>query len=181
MGVGVVGFAWSGCSIEKHYELLSFFFDGVPNPNALSVTGSAGGFESLRDSPTYSAHRPFLDEQCSECHTSQFSTSGVSADVCMNCHDDVPTSLERMHGPVAAGACLWCHVPHESAFASLLKEKPRAVCGQCHEQGLLNTSKVPAHADETRQCLECHYGHGGTSSYFLRPDAKRAQPGNQEP
>ncbi|MEI6568379.1 MAG: hypothetical protein WCR20_17000, partial [Verrucomicrobiota bacterium] len=29
-GIGL----WAGCASEKHYKLLSFFFDGVPSPGA---------------------------------------------------------------------------------------------------------------------------------------------------
>ena len=35
--------AWAGCSIEKHYKTLSFFFDGVPNPEAKAKAAAAGG------------------------------------------------------------------------------------------------------------------------------------------
>jgi predicted CXXCH cytochrome family protein len=75
-----------------------------------------------------------------------------------------------MHGPVVAAACLWCHAPHESAFSALLKDEPRNVCIGCHDQGLLGTERVPAHADESRSCLDCHYGHGGTRQYFIRDE-----------
>ncbi|MCL4222262.1 MAG: hypothetical protein KJZ65_12930 [Phycisphaerales bacterium] len=177
---GLAGLVWSGCSIEKNYELLSFFFDGVPNPNALPIMAAAGNPAFIRQSPTYSGHRPYLDDRCVDCHGSGFTTGGVTAAVCMKCHGEVPQEYPRMHGPVPAGACLWCHVPHESAWAHLLKAPSRDVCGQCHDSTLLSSSKVPEHQDEARQCLDCHYGHGGTSAYFLRSASDRVEPKAKE-
>lgn len=178
--VGVAGLVWSGCSVEKNYALLSFFFDGVPNPNALPIMSTAGNPAFIRQSPTYSGHKPFLEDRCVDCHGSGFTTSGVTASVCMKCHGEVPQEYPRMHGPVPAGACLWCHVPHESAWAHLLKAPSRDVCAQCHDATLLSSAKVPEHQDQSRQCLECHYGHGGTSAYFLRPASDRVGPKAKE-
>lgn len=165
----VAGAVWAGCSVEKHYELLSFFFDGVPNPNALPVTPTAGGnTASMRASATYTIHKPFLEEKCDSCHKSMFDRTGIGSDVCIACHSDVQDEYRVMHGPVAVGACLWCHVPHESAFAHLLKETDRLVCTQCHGVGMLDTEQVPEHADEARACLECHTGHGSSARFMLR-------------
>lgn len=177
---GVAGLIWSGCAVEKNYELLSFFFDGVPNPNALPITSTAGNPEFMRQSPTYSAHQPFLDDRCMECHGSNFTTGEVPLDVCLKCHGEVPQEYPRMHGPVPAGACLWCHVPHESAWAHLIKAPSRDVCAQCHDATMLSSRSVPEHQDETRQCLDCHYGHGGTSAYFLRSASDRVGPKSKE-
>ena len=166
----VAGAVWAGCSVEKHYELLSFFFDGVPNPNALPVTPTAGGSAmTMRQSPTYTIHKPFKDEKCDACHKSMFDRTGIGSDVCLACHSDVQDEYRVMHGPVAVGACLWCHVPHESGFAHLLKETDRRVCTQCHGAEMLDTERVPAHADEARGCLECHGGHGSDARYMLKP------------
>ena len=110
LGVSAGGIVWFGCSVEKHYDLLSFFFDGVPNPNALPVTATAGDPISMRQSPTYVAHTPYVERQCDSCHRSRFDTSRVGAEVCLPCHEGVETEYRVMHGPVALGACLWCHV-----------------------------------------------------------------------
>ena len=160
--------AWAGCSAERNYQLLTFFFDGVPNPNALPITATSGGRAvSMRASPTYSGHPPFLAEECSACHKSKFSQQAITAEVCAECHDGVRDQFPFMHGPVIVGACLWCHVPHESAYSHLLKQEPRVVCGQCHELAQLSTEGVPGHADEERSCLDCHSGHGSVRRYML--------------
>ncbi|USN99288.1 MAG: hypothetical protein H6810_01015 [Phycisphaeraceae bacterium] len=159
---------WAGCSIKKHYELLSFFFDGVPNPNAMPIAAAAGDPRTMRQSPTYSAHRPYLDGQCAECHGRGFSTTSVEPTVCLKCHQSVQREHRFMHGPVAFGACLLCHVPHESAYASLFKGDSRQVCMQCHDKTMLSGADVPEHLDDTTACLTCHYGHGAEVRYMLR-------------
>lgn len=163
----LVALVWTGCSVEKNYELLSFFFDGVPNPNRLTnIDGGSPG--SMRESLTYTIHQPYAEQQCDACHRSMFDRSGIGSEVCLNCHSDVQNEYAYMHGPVAVGACLWCHAPHESAYAHLLKEKDRPVCTQCHGPAMLDTERVPAHADEERGCLECHTGHGSDARHQLR-------------
>lgn len=161
---------WLGCSVEKNYKTLSFFFDGVPDPNA--PAGRPGSQQAgeidIKQSPTYSIHRPFKDDACAECHGSRLRLSRDDSTVCLKCHAVKTTEHAKMHGPVAAGACLWCHTSHESAYPSLLKDQDRRVCLQCHEPGLLNSSRTPAHADAARGCLECHFGHGGERPLFLR-------------
>lgn len=168
--------AWSGCSVEKHYEVLSFFFDGVPDPNAPKMQDGALDGRTLRQSPTYSAHDPFIEERCSDCHQSRFNLGPQDSGICLDCHENATTEQPRMHGPVVAVACLWCHSPHESPYASLLKGPARQVCTTCHEQSMLDTQRVPEHADAERSCLDCHYGHGGMSRYFLRGEASVAAP-----
>jgi predicted CXXCH cytochrome family protein len=135
---------------------------------------------NLRDSPTYSVHRPFLEERCGDCHTSRFRLEAVGADVCLKCHASATGQYPHVHGPVAAGACLWCHVPHESAYAHLFKGEARGVCTQCHDPSLMKADRVPAHADEHRDCLECHAGHGGLDRYFLTDGGSAGPPAPRE-
>src|SRR5690606_26299277 len=149
---------WSGCSPAGRYRTLSFFFDGVPDPAAPEIDTSS--VQALRRSPTYSVHQPFAEERCSDCHSQRFNLGPQDSGLCLNCHAEVPSEQPFMHGPVAAVACLWCHSAHESAYPSLLKGPARQVCSSCHEPGLLNVTRVPAHADESLSCLECHPGHG---------------------
>jgi len=87
--------------------------------------------------------------------------------VCQKCHAAVLDSHPRMHGPVAAGACLMCHAQHESTVKNLLRVVPPARCTQCHGPKFIGTPKSPVHADMTRDCRDCHSGHGGDARYFL--------------
>ncbi len=172
-----LGFVWAGCSIEKHYNVLSFFFDGVPNPNALPITASAGGSPTImRLSPTYTAHTPYVEQTCAECHGNSFDMEAVSSDVCLNCHEGAREQFRNMHGPVAFGACMWCHVPHESAFPALLKGEPRIVCTQCHDSKVLRTDVVSEHGESSVSCLACHYGHGHRERFMLREDRPESVP-----
>jgi len=179
-GVLVAGASiWSGCSVEKNYELLSFFFDGVPNPNAPQSTLAGGSGAAMRDSPTYTVHPPFAEARCDACHKSMFDRTGIGAEVCQECHAGTQDEFAMMHGPVSVGACLWCHVPHQSAYAHLLKRPERETCTQCHRSELLNHEVVAEHADETRGCLECHVGHGSDARYLLRDHTYRPVPAEE--
>jgi predicted CXXCH cytochrome family protein len=174
LGGILLALAWEGCSVERNYKTLSLFFDGVPSPEARAKAAALSGINpDARKSPTYSLHKPFGEDRCTDCHNNISALTSVSADVCMKCHKQVPTEYARMHGPVAAGACLWCHSPHESPQAHLLKKPAREVCIQCHEAGLLDATRIPAHADAAASCLDCHGGHGGPAAYFLREGISR--------
>lgn len=168
-GVGALAAAWSGCTVTKdNYKTLSFFFDGVPKPRDSTGPGAGGIAEAVA---AVIVHRPYAEEKCDACHRTRFRPSRNDASACRECHSGVETAHERMHGPVVSGACLWCHAPHESKHAALLRDRDRKVCGQCHTPGLLESTRVPAHADEARACLECHSGHGGREPYLLKPGA----------
>lgn len=172
---GSVG--WTGCSVDRHYRTLSFFFDGVPNPEAKAAAqGASGVTAAMRASATYTVHRPFAEERCGECHRGQLEFRGLDSRVCLKCHEGEKTRHARMHGPVAAGECLWCHLPHESAEAHLLRKAARQTCVQCHDASLLKDDGVPAHADAARGCLECHSGHGGSAPMFLKEGVSRLAP-----
>lgn len=168
-GVAVTAaLVWAGCSVEKHYDLLSFFFDGVPNPHALPILASSGDPAAIRLSKTYTAHEPFVKQDCSACHGARFDMKAVEANVCSKCHEGAQDAYPFMHGPVALGACLWCHAAHESAYPALLKSDARTVCVQCHVPALLSTDRVPQHADKSVSCLECHVGHGSDARWLLK-------------
>jgi predicted CXXCH cytochrome family protein len=168
-----------GCSAEKRYQVLSVFFDGVPDPNAPVVqvdeegnSDSIIGHSSSSGNVVWYRHKPYKENKCDSCHAGasgqyvDFSQTANDPNLCRKCHKDVRRQYPVMHGPVAAGACKFCHSPHESTQAHLLKDKPRVVCMQCHEQELLSTS-VPEHVAGDRSCLDCHDGHGGEKHNLL--------------
>jgi len=169
-GLGI----WVGCTVTpENYEFLSYFFDGVPDPNA--PIGAPG--VPISQSPTYTAHQPFLDGKCVDCHGRRFNVTAVDATVCLQCHEGITEAQPLMHGPVAALACLWCHTPHESPYAALLKSPPREVCSACHTPDMLGAARTPEHRpDSTVSCVECHSGHGGTTRYFLHDPSLLERP-----
>lgn len=165
----LIGLFWSGCTVTpSNYKTLSRFFDGVPDPNAVVAADGTGGPAPM---PSLSIHEPYSKEACAECHNTGVRLSRESSTLCLKCHEKVPGEHVQMHGPVAAGACLWCHSPHESPYKHLLREPDPKVCTQCHTPSLLDATRVPAHGDAARSCLECHFGHGGPERYQLRPSS----------
>jgi predicted CXXCH cytochrome family protein len=176
--IAIIGAAvlWQGCTATKdNYALLSTFFDGVPDPNAKLATIDQRTGE-IRATGSFSAHKPYAEERCGECHQGAEMLTRDSSAMCLRCHEGVPTQYPRMHGPVAAVACLWCHHPHESVRPHLMREEDRKLCTQCHVPGGFDPVRVPAHADERRACMECHTAHGGTAAHMLRPGADANTP-----
>jgi predicted CXXCH cytochrome family protein len=173
---------WAGCTVTpENYKLLSTFFDGVPDPSMSGPSGNMVGFD-ISQSPTYSIHKPYEEQQCEVCHKVGLQPTRNDSAMCIGCHEKTPSEHRFTHGPVAAGACMWCHAPHESAHAALLRDVDRKVCGQCHTPAMLDSTKVPEHTDESRACLECHTGHGGSAPYMLRPaDSGRKGGPDQRP
>ncbi len=160
-------FQWVGCSVEKNYELLSKFFDGVPDPNA---TGPRNQL-AISKSPTFSEHRPFTDDACSECHTDPSTTMLTRDDssMCIRCHAQIKEQYPVMHGAVTGNGCLMCHNPHLSSLAYLLREEAPGLCLQCHE--MKNQVRTRSHQDLGQNCLSCHGGHGGDAPFFLLDQA----------
>ena len=169
-----------GCSTPRErYKVLSFFFDGVPNPDAPPKKIVAAVVDT-EDKPVLNAtvisrHKPYEERKCAVCHSSakgEIQEFGKAYEACVKCHKKVTTGRPRMHGPVAVGACSFCHAPHESIYPALLKDSPAKVCRNCHEQALL--SAIPQHAEGQKNCITCHYGHGGNERYFLKPEPTSA-------
>lgn len=166
-------FAWVGCSSPtERYQVLSFFFDGVPNPNApkkvVKVENNATPVLTLT---IVSRHKPFVENQCDSCHRSATGQMVDFTDTyksCAKCHPKVANQYSHMHGPVARPACQFCHTGHESAYPHLLRADPVKVCTQCHDAQLLG-NKPLEHNDGHTNCLNCHGSHGGNEAYFLKP------------
>lgn len=135
-------------------------------------------------------HPPFALRLCSACHPvsrregagfANIDLSGTGTtnqpvpELCYGCHPDkVPTpetlSEGWMHGPVAAGACTFCHHPHSSRNQFLLVAKPSGeLCRRCHRPALMHLGDAPR-LEEGRDCTECHFGHMGESRFLLKPE-----------
>lgn len=161
-----------GCTPERRYKVLSFFFDGVPDPNAPKVDRNAGQVVTTSSGRVIRVyqHKPFKDNQCGSCHAvssgSYESFEKLDAKICLKCHANELTRYPVMHGPVASVQCLTCHSPHESAIPGLLKEKAPGVCTQCHVPDLRPKDKD--HQSPASPCLTCHVGHGSNKQGLLR-------------
>jgi predicted CXXCH cytochrome family protein len=173
-----VALIWGGCSVEKHYDVLNFFFDGVPEPvsEETGAAGTVGGGRGTAGGGPVSSHSAYIARRCETCHGDRasfsFVTSGfsdVDDAVCMQCHQEVVDAELRLHGPVAVQACLFCHQPHVSPHPNLLVDASPGLCLRCHLPEVQGAPSSQAHEDLTRDCLECHFGHGGSDRYYLRP------------
>lgn len=160
---------WTGCSVERDHKLLSFFFDGVPDPSLVKTSADALQFAKATGGTVY-AHPPFANNKCWECHQNLSGEEArqVRPDICFKCHATIASEHAKMHGAVAAGACVYCHSPHESTIKHLLKSTAPKLCLQCHSKVSFGNPPAPVHQDLNRDCLECHSGHGGPERFFLR-------------
>lgn len=166
----------AGCGTPRgRYRVLSYFFDGVPNPDAPKVVKTINLTSVDLGKPAVavvSRHKPFVEGKCDSCHRSDSGMMIEFADAykgCAKCHSTVAFKYPRMHGPVATAACQWCHTPHESYEPALLKGPAIKVCTQCHDQQLLGP-KPAQHTDGSTSCITCHHGHGGPEAYFLKTE-----------
>ncbi len=203
-----------GCSTERRYRALSFWFDGVPDPNAPPIDEEETPAEGDRAArvaairadrrraarapppPPVSVHAPYADKACMTCHPftdnsrrrglPQFSLQqGVSGgqgllvkpvgELCVTCHEEYGREAAAaaglwLHGPVAAGACTFCHDQHSSKYPRLLRTaQARVLCLRCHD-----ALRLDANADhpsmeelEDEDCTTCHDPHQGTSRFLM--------------
>ncbi len=177
----VMLFLIMGCSPKTRYQVLSFFFDGVPNPEQKAATAQKTTADTLQSKqnrrlslrrpqePQQFFHPPFADRDCGACHDMGGGNrlNAPVPDLCFECHDDFRQELEVLHGPVAAGACTACHHPHVSKNEKLLARAGQELCLYCHD--IRDVRKNDAHEDlGTTLCTECHDAHGGDEIPFLK-------------
>jgi predicted CXXCH cytochrome family protein len=171
-----------GCSPTQRYEVLSFFFDGVPEPGAEAKGARRVSPQLITDQPAdpslarpaMRVHEPYRQGQCTTCHPKQASFFlGEDFDrrgLCFGCHQPFRQKLDglrRVHGPVAAGYCLVCHDPHESLHPGLAVEADPRLCHACHDRD--DVLAGAAHRDiGDGKCLPCHDAHGSDAPALLR-------------
>lgn len=169
----------TACAEATRYRVLSFFFDGVPEPgSAPAGTSTADGLLTApqgarRAPPVVYRHPPYRDGACRDCHDpgGRWVVRTVEEGLCQRCHPTIPGDDTFVHGPVASNGCLSCHHHHESAHPFMLIVAPAELCEHCHERSNLSTG--PHHATlEQQPCLECHDPHGGDNRFLVKPVAK---------
>ncbi|MGD0388924.1 MAG: cytochrome c3 family protein [Tepidisphaeraceae bacterium] len=171
-----------GCSVRKNYKTLSFFFDGVPDPNApvkasLAPLSAAAGPNGEPAPVKMYRHKPYAEGKCGECHAADKKhLVTVKAELCVKCHAPAVNQYPVMHAPVAIGQCLWCHEPHESDSPRLLKTTAPTLCMQCHDPELLPADVKPHQMADQANCLACHVGHGGAKASLLLVDNPTISP-----
>lgn len=168
------GLATSCMSPREKHRVLTFFFDGVPSPDAEESSGqwtepepSEGRVAEVRrrPAPIFVRHEP----ACDDCHAGSeaaFRLSQPKETLCWECHDPDDFRGAVVHGPVAAGQCGACHSPHKSRFEHLLLSEGASICGKCH--GPETFAAIEEHrAEEGENCLACHDPHAADRRYML--------------
>jgi len=184
---GLVCLLLTGCLTEvDRHQYLTALLDGVPElPEEQQLCDEyylqrraaeeAGTFQAATDGETEnrkrSSHKPYREKKCNDCHSGDKSTSGglivPKQELCGVCHKDFVTG-NNVHGPVAVGDCLACHLPHNSNEVSLLKAAPDEICGQCHQEERLAAGMHNRLHERGMGCMECHDAHSGDARYFLK-------------
>jgi len=168
------------CSTDKNRKALSFFFDGVPQPDtvaALTDTGSrpsesnveTGDSALARVVTVYTLHYPFEEKECMSCHNENSPGEMVlpEPDLCYMCHDDFANQYEVVHGAVVLGMCTSCHQAHQSRYNYLLKMTDQTLCTQCHDLEQVLQNEMHSDIGDT-ECTLCHNPHGGSDQYLIR-------------
>lgn len=173
----------TSCDEETRYQVLSFFFDGVPPPGSQEQMVTV--VDSTRDSTatqpqarqprvpqtTWYLHKPYKEKRCNDCHESGFGNKLVENRVdilCKTCHEKFNERRLYTHGPVAVGQCMICHNPHRTTNEHLLIRAGQELCTFCHEA--IDRETIPEHQLTAEQkCESCHSPHfSNISKQYLR-------------
>lgn len=197
----LAGMGLAGCGDpQSRYKMLSFFFDGVPEPgapprpkNARRGLGRSAEEDLVATSRPTSApavaaveapliyHAPFKDpKKCKFCHDPGKSFGTPDADTCRQCHKRHYDQQwdDWTHGPVALGQCSLCHVAHSSRYAGLLTAPMPDLCLGCHDPK--RTMERPYHATAAVQpCTTCHDPHFAGNRQLLLDSAAYARRGGR--
>jgi predicted CXXCH cytochrome family protein len=181
IGMTVLMFA-AACSVQDHFRTLSFFFDGVPSPEAVRQAALVDSLKAAAKdtsailaktaTPTSFVHQPYLEKKCDECHNtgSMGSQKQLMPGLCYQCHTDFGTQYTFEHGPSAGGYCTQCHHPHQSKEEKLLVRTGNGLCLQCHDTLLVVENPFHKISGETN-CITCHNPHGSNNRFLMQPGA----------
>lgn len=158
---------------------MTFFFDGVPPlpgqaPSAGPFDANVASIEGGSSTGGWYVHEPLKD--CTQCHASRRRASfsrevqliAEAPQLCYRCHSEYAHLSGWVHGPVAAGECLFCHEPHKTRTPFLLTNPVPELCHRCHDPEAL--ALIENHADPSyANCLRCHAGHAAATRWLLKP------------
>jgi predicted CXXCH cytochrome family protein len=139
--------------------------------SVLAVVGNAGN----ESGATWGLHEPL--KNCVPCHGDRWEQASVDQPnlvapvpkLCYGCHKEFISLKGWVHGPVATGNCLLCHVSHETDNKSLLSKPIPELCFQCHGAGMLQS--IANHSDKSYdKCNNCHEGHTSPGRMLLKQD-----------
>ena len=176
----------TGCDRVARHKVLTFFFEGVPpldsdsqaEDMAATVEESPAAAVLKEDAAKVArqtvSSRHEAGKDCQQCHLEQGSwnrrrLTKTVPDLCYSCHTDYSTANGYLHGPIAAGDCVFCHEPHQSKYIHLQKAPQPKLCYQCHLRE--DIASMANHQDKQHEiCTECHDPHTGSTRNFLKPE-----------
>lgn len=177
----IVVFWLSGCSSKQKHDVLSFIFDGVPDPNEVEIViqdDTQKQIDSIADpatpaeiiKPQLFIHKPYLERACNDCHdqNNMGRLQNNMPGLCYNCHEDLENKYEVLHGPVGGGYCNACHNAHSSKYEKLLLSSGQELCVECHDKEDVFKNKIHDGFIDN-DCMECHNPHGGDNRFVLQP------------
>jgi len=164
------------CTSKKSHKVLSFFFDGVPEPDTIEYTVSVDSIlngdtalveASNKKKNSIFYHSPYQKKDCRSCHNerSMGKTTKPQPDLCYQCHNDFSEQYKSIHGPVGGGFCTSCHNPHKAKTDKLLLRTEQQLCIFCHDSLLVFNNRYHKER-EISNCSECHNPHGGDNRFM---------------
>lgn len=184
---GLVLLSLAGCGDPvTNHKILSTIFDGVPylpdsnqiceeyyvaRIDAEAAGLEATGLNAATGKLKRSRHKPYDEKKCNDCHSNDKNQNDglivPKQELCSVCHIDFIKG-DNVHGPVAVGDCLACHLPHSSNHKALLVEAPDLICITCHQENRLAAAMHDRFIVKVISCGECHDPHAGDARYFLK-------------
>lgn len=158
----------TGCEARTRYKVLSFFFDGVPDPDKVAALATDRGKEAggKAPRPLYRGHGPYEARMCDACHLRATNTLSLPIEeLCFKCHA-LDIRKKYLHGPVGVGGCRVCHEPHGSGRPFLLVSEPQKFCFYCHDEKMVSGNEV--HKGVDAPCTACHDAHSSDSRFLLK-------------
>ena len=161
-----------GCNTTKSHKLLSFFFDGVPDPDKAAaeqgVMGAKKDGETVPGAASrYKEHGPYAAKECTGCHMRATNALILPIEeLCISCHS-IDVRKKYIHGPLASGDCKVCHQAHGSIYPFLLVSEPKEFCLYCHDRKAI-AGKGGEHKNMEKQCTFCHDAHSSDKEYLLK-------------
>ncbi len=167
----------AACSPATKHRVLTYFFDGVPDPNEVPQIGYASSGVAMAGTtsdgkrkvvPQY-AHEPYRKGECGGCHDAQTGQTYMPKNegLCGRCHAGFTRKYAFVHGPAAVEHCAFCHHHHASSHEFMLHKGPTETCLRCHSRDDLSGEAYHATIDED-VCTKCHNPHGGDDRFFLK-------------
>ncbi|MFC2086433.1 cytochrome c3 family protein, partial [Bacteroidota bacterium] len=170
------------CSPEINYKILSFVFDGVPDPSKPAVFVDIDSRNTIDSTlnlavvkkeikPKSTSHLPFKDNACTSCHDQKNMGKLIEPQpgLCYNCHEEFSSNDNYLHGPVEAGHCSACHNSHKTKTEKLLIRSGNKLCTHCHNQEQGKDNEVHRNIED-KNCTDCHNPHSGENRAILNPD-----------